>query len=104
MRKFYAFSSFLLALLSGAYVFILLLPDVVRLMTKQGWDDRPLIFFNIESVITYIVFALCSLIFSYEIYKKSKTNITTSSFLVLSFSLLFYWLLFLFNIGAVSSV
>ena len=104
MRKYLIFSSCLMALLSGVYVFLLLLPDAVRLLIKQGWNNRPVIFLNIESVITYIIFALFSLLLSYEFFKNSPNYITTLGFSTLAASLLFYWLFFLLHIAAVSSI
>lgn len=103
MQKKHALSSLILALPSGIYIFFYLLYDIVRLLVKQGWDERPLIFLNIENIISYMIFALCSLLISYEIFKKMPNYITKFSFFTLAVSLLFYWIFFLLNLAAVSS-
>jgi hypothetical protein len=85
-------SGLLLAIPSIIYVFLVLLPDVLRIVPKVGWDDRPFIYLTIESVITYIIFAFVSFVVSLELRRAIKSYSTNIGFILIGLSFLIYWL------------
>jgi len=94
----------LMAIPSCIYIFILLLPDVLIIFGKVGWQERPFVYMKIESVIIYTIFILTNFIISLEIRRVFNSYITNVCVILIAMSLLLFLFFLFMNIIKISTL
>jgi len=93
-----AASVIFLALPPFLYVFAFLLSDFIRIFDKVGWESRPFIYLQIETIFIYLIYTFSSLLFALNFLKKNNSHLTKTGIMAICMSLLFFWLGILLNI------